>query len=207
MLTTWNFTTVHGLWNSQPWQLQTVPESHWFDVILLPKPFGSGRFPLPIVIGWPLWEKNSKVTYSHHPYIYIYIYELSFPINVSHSITMHEPEMAVWKWKPGTVANEKHSISEFDGIFCYSIWFKNRKKKTTFKIIYLQWNNKQNKTKIISILLIFASNKSISPVKVLRKKRQEIGFPSYIPGPDMIQLNLFSCLPLKIFFSPFLDCC
>ena len=54
-----------------------------------------------------------------------HIYELSFPINVSDSITVYEPKMAGWKWKPGTVANEKHSISEFDGfLFCYSIWLK-----------------------------------------------------------------------------------
>jgi len=90
-----------------------------------------------------------------HMYIYIYIYiyiyththELSFPINVSHSITMHEPEMAVWKWKPGTVANEKHSISEFDGIFCYSIWFKNRKKENNFQNNLSTVKQQTNKTK------------------------------------------------------------
>lgn len=99
-------------------------------------------------------------------YMYIYIY--SFSINVSDSIIVCEPKMTGWKWKPGTVANEKHSISEFDGLlFCYSIWLK----------FFFQINLstvKQTK-KIIFVFLFCIKNKSIFPVKELGEKKQASG--------------------------------
>lgn len=74
---------------------------------------------------------------------------------------MPEPEMAVWKWKPGTVANEKHSISEFDGILCYSIWFKKKKKEKLFQNNLSTVKQQTTKRKKEIIVFLFASNKSL----------------------------------------------
>lgn len=69
--------------------------------------------------------------------------------------------MAVWKWKPGTAANEKHSVSEFDGLlFCYSIWLN-----------FFQNNLFTVKQKIIFVSLLCVNHKSIFPVKELSKKQ------------------------------------
>lgn len=102
--------------------------------------------------------------------------------------------MAVRKWKPGTVANEKHFWVWWDSLLQHLIL------KNTFKTIYLQWCTKE----IISIVLFFVNNKSVLQVKELRKKKQGVGSQSWAPNPDTFRLDLFSCLLLKTFVPPFL---
>lgn len=106
--------------------------------------------------------------------------------------------MAVWKRKPGTVANEKHSISEFDGLlFCYSIWLK-----------FFQNNLSAAKQKIIFVSLLCVNNKSIFSSKRTEKEKASKWSVSWAPDLDAFKITWFSCLPRRLF--PFLDfnnCC
>lgn len=123
-------------------------------------------------------------------YVCICIYIYSFSINVSDSIIVCEPKMTGWKWKPGTVANEKHSISEFDGLlFCYSIWLK----------FFFQINLsavKQTK-KIIFVFLFCIKNKSIFPVKELGEEKPSKWSPRCTRDLEAFKITLFSCLQPK----------
>lgn len=127
MLTIWNFRTMHGLQKGQRSQLQTVPERRWFKLFPL-ESLSSRSFKSPMMMVIPLTKPlQNHSSPSLPPSVLkdgIYI-RTFFPYKCVRFYYCIWTQMAGWKWKPGTVANEKHSISEFDGLlFCYSIWLK-----------------------------------------------------------------------------------